>query len=110
MPHKVEKLLLDIVLACDETTEFCRDKTLENFSQDRLLQSAGERQFEIMGEALYRLERIDLENLHVKIPDYRKIIGLRNILAHGYDIVDNAALWDFVVTKVPDLKKKAEAY
>ena len=59
-----------------------------------------------MGEALYRLERIDLENLHVKIPDYRKIIGLRNILAHGYDIVDNAALWDFVVTKVPDLKKK----
>ena len=110
MPHKVEKLLLDIVLACDETTEFCRDKTLENFSQDRLLQSAVERQFEIMGEALYRLERIDLENLHVKIPDYRKVIGLSNILAHGYDIVDNAALWDFVVTKVPDLKKKAEAY
>jgi hypothetical protein len=26
------------------------------------------------------------------------------------DMVDNAALWDFVVTKVPDLKKKAEVY
>lgn len=110
MPHKVEKLLLDIVLSCEETLVFCRNKSFVDFKSDRLLQLAIERQFEIMGEALYRLEKIDESNLAQRIPDYRKIIGLRNIIAHGYDIVDDSALWDFVINKVPSLKMLAERY
>jgi hypothetical protein len=45
MPHKVEKLLLDIELACDETAGFCAGKNWVDFSRDRLLQLAVERQF-----------------------------------------------------------------
>lgn len=71
MPHKVEKLLLDIELACDETAGFCAGKNWVDFSRDRLLQLAVERQFEIIGEAMHRLEKIDPENLGAKIPDYR---------------------------------------
>ena len=89
---------------------FCRNKKFEDFKADRLLQLAIERQFEIMGEALYRLEKIDESNLVMRIPEYRKIIGLRNIIAHGYDIVDDSALWDFVINKVPSLKILAERY
>lgn len=110
MPHSIEKLLLDIVLACDETVEFCRGKTFEEFTRDRLLQLALERQFEIIGEALYRLERVDEANLVVKIPEYRKIIGLRNIIAHGYDVVDDAALWDLAINKIPELKSLVTSY
>ena len=110
MPHKVEKLLLDVVLACEETTGFCHNKTFADFKADRLLQLAIERQFEIMGEALYWLEKIDESNLALRIPEYLKIIGLRNIIAHGYNIVDDSALWDFVVNKVPNLKLLAERY
>ena len=53
MPHKVEKLLLDIELACDETAGFCAGKNWVDFSRDRLLQLAVERQFEIIGEAMH---------------------------------------------------------
>lgn len=110
MPHSEEKLLLDIVLACDETISFCRSKSFDDFKSDRVLQLAVERQFEIIGEALCRLERIDETNLEKRIPEYRKIIGLRNIIAHGYDTIDDEALWDLVVNKVPKLREMAERY
>ncbi|MDI1319987.1 MAG: DUF86 domain-containing protein [bacterium] len=106
MPHSVRKLLLDLTLACTETSEFCAGKDLAAFQADRVLQLAVERQFEIIGEALARLERLDPANLAQKIPEYRQIIGFRNLIAHGYDTIDDASLWDFVVNRVPDLLEK----
>ena len=110
MPHRVRKLLLDLSLACAETIQFCAGKDLANFQSDRVLQLAVERQFEFIGEALLLLERIDADNLAQKIPEYRKIIGFRNLIAHGYDIIDDAALWDFVVNRVPRLLEQVQHY
>lgn len=110
MPHNIRKLRLDLLLACNELIGFCVGKDLAAFQSDRLLQLAIERQFEIIGEALYRLERIDGEHLAMAIPEYRKIIGFRNLIAHGYDTIDDAALWDFAVNLVPALLEKVENY
>jgi uncharacterized protein with HEPN domain len=110
MPHSARKLLLDISLACQEIIEFTEGKSYEDFQEDRLLQLAIEREFEIIGEALFRLEKVDPETLTNKIPEYRKIIDFRNILAHGYDIIDVAAMWDFVQNRVPELLKKVQDY
>jgi uncharacterized protein with HEPN domain len=110
MPHSIRKLLIDLSLACAETKEFCSGKDLAAFQSDRVLQLAIERQFEIIGEALYRLERADPDNLPKKIPEYRQIIGFRNLIAHGYDIIDDASLWDFVVNRVPELLEKVQKY
>ena len=110
MPHSARKLLLDLEISCQEILEFSKGKSFADFSNDRLLQLATEREFEIIGEALVRLERIEEENLRRRIPEYRKIIGFRNILAHGYDIVDEASLWDFVVNRVPELLEQVQAY
>jgi len=110
MPHSTRKLLLDITLSCEEISGFIEGKDFEDFRSNRLLQLALEREFEIIGEALARLERIDPENLVEKIPEYRRIIGFRNIIAHGYDVIDNAALWDFANNRVPELFEKAKKY
>jgi len=110
MPHRIRKLLLDITLSCEEISRFIEGKDFEAFTASRLLQLALEREFEIIGEALSRLERIDPDNLAKKIPEYRRVIGLRNIIAHGYDVIDDAALWDFAINRVPELLLKAEAY
>lgn len=75
-----------------------------------MLQLAIEREFEIIGEALYRLARIEEDNLAYKIPEYRKIIDFRNIIAHGYDIIDEAAIWDFAENRVPELLEKVKNY
>jgi uncharacterized protein with HEPN domain len=57
-----------------------------------------------------RSTRIDSEYIESKIPEFRKIIGFRNILAHGYDIVDEASLWDFAQNRVPELLTKVNNY
>jgi uncharacterized protein with HEPN domain len=75
-----------------------------------MLQLAIEREFEIIGEALHRLTRFEEATLAEKIPEYRKIIDFRNIIAHGYDIIDEAALWDFALNRVPELMEKVKNY
>ena len=75
-----------------------------------MLQLAIEREFEIIGEALFRLEKVESEKLADRIPEYRKIIDFRNILVHGYDIIDVAAMWDFVKNRVPELLNKVQDY
>ena len=110
MPHRIKKLLTDISLSIEEVEEFCQAKSFEDFEADRLLQVAIERELEIIGEALNRLYRIDKENIENRISEYRNIVGLRNIIAHGYDIVDVAVIWDVVRNYIPVLKREIKDY
>jgi uncharacterized protein with HEPN domain len=57
-------------------------KSFTDFDSDIVLRSAVERQFEIIGEALAHLARIDAA-IAQKVPDLRQIIAFRNILIHG---------------------------
>ena len=110
MPHSARKLCLDVSLACQEIMEFTEGKSYEEFQENRMLQLAIEREFEIIGEALFRLEKVEPDTLSARIPEYRMIIDFRNILAHGYDIIDVAAMWDFVQNRVPELLEKVQDY
>lgn len=110
MPHSIEKLLIDLRLSCEEVQSFTSGKSYEAFLEDRMLQLALEREFEIIGEALIRLERIDEARLSERIPEYRKIIGFRNLVAHGYDVIDDTALWDLAINQVPLLLEKVQSY
>ena len=110
MPHRVDKLLLDIRISCEEIIEFCASKDLESLRSNRMLQLALEREFEIIGEALLRMERLSLESLESKIPEYRKIIGFRNLVAHGYDEIDDNILWDLASNHIPDLLNKIQEF
>lgn len=110
MLHKVQKLLVDIRIACGEIENFISGKSLSDYIANRLLQLALEREFEIIGEALNRLERLDPERLLLYVPECRKIIGFRNIIAHGYDIVDDETIWDLALNRSPELLSQVERY
>ena len=110
MRHNIEKLLLDIRICCEEILTFTAQHNFERYLKDRLLQLALEREFEIIGEALNRLEQLDVERLSRQIPEYRKIIGFRNLVAHGYDIIDDTAIWDLVENHVPELLNRVNNY
>ena len=68
-----------------------------------MLRSAVERQFEIVGEALSQLARRD-QALASQIPDLRQIVAFRNILVHGYAIIDSDRVWRVVHESLPDLR------
>jgi len=103
MQLEVSKHLLDALHACEAIADFASGKTFQQYSDDLLLRSAVERQFEILGEAFSRLDRI-APQYREQFPRVGQIIGMRNRIIHGYDSVDNAIVWDALQNHVPVLK------
>lgn len=68
-----------------------------------MLSSAVERQFEILGEAVKRVRDKDEEFLETAITGWRGAISFRNILAHGYDHLDDEIIWGIVEGDLPIL-------
>jgi uncharacterized protein with HEPN domain len=68
-----------------------------------VLRSAVERQFEIAGEALRRLAQLDAP-LAARIPNLPRIVAFRNILIHGYALIDRARVWSVVQNDLPALR------
>ena len=95
MPHDPRKALGDIQRAAEFLLQITSGRTLDQYRNDEILRSAVERKFEIIGEALNRLQKID-PALTAAIPQCRQIISFRNILIHGYDVIDHQVVWDIV--------------
>jgi len=97
-----KSLLWDAREAAELIAAVTGSKTFDEFDRDVVLRSAVERQFEIVGEALAQLERLDAATA-ARIPDLREIVGLRNLLIHGYAFVDRARVWQVVAENLPQL-------
>ena len=72
-----------------------------------MVKAAVERKFLVIGEAMTRLKKEHPEILD-KITDHEKIIGFRNVLVHGYDIIDEATVWSAIKDSVPTLRHEVE--
>jgi uncharacterized protein with HEPN domain len=104
MKLEVKKVLYDLGESIELIASFTQAKQLRDYKTDVLLRSAVERQFEIVGEALNRLKKID-QSVVEKITDYQRIIGFRNVLAHAYDMISDEIVWDIVQNKLPQLRQ-----
>ncbi len=107
MRPESKKLLWDAREAAARVERFTAGTNFADYLRNPMVSSAVERQLEILGEALNRLARLDPE-CATGIPELPKIVGLRNILAHGYDSVDHELVWDIVMTKLPRLAAEIE--
>ena len=95
-------LLEDIRQAAERIFTFAAGRSAQELESDALLRSAVERQFEIVGEALNRLVRLDADTA-AEIPDYRAIIAFRNRLIHGYNDIDYEVVWEATQSSLPNL-------
>jgi uncharacterized protein with HEPN domain len=102
MQRDARAFLSDAQAAAAQILAFTRNRAWNDYRADALLRSAVERQFEILGEALNRLSRRD-SALAARVPELRRIVDFRNVLAHAYAIVDDLLVWQAVERNVPAL-------
>ena len=100
MPHDPRKSLEEIRRAAALIAKFVNGRTFDDYRTDDMLHAAVERELMIVGEAMTRLSK-DAPELTEQIPERRQIIAFRNILVHGYDIVDDGVVWDIIQNHLP---------
>ncbi|OWY23366.1 DUF86 domain-containing protein [Sphingobacteriales bacterium UPWRP_1] len=93
--------LLHIQEALQFIFRFVENKSENEFREDLILRFAIERQIEIIGEAVSRIDT-ELLALQPQIP-WRSIVGMRNILSHEYFAVQPQLLWNVIKNDMPGL-------
>jgi uncharacterized protein with HEPN domain len=94
--------LEDIINSIDLIDDFIGTMDFEIYSQDLKTKSAVERQMQIITEAAHRLG--DEAAALCPGPDWRGLMGMGNILRHGYHKVEDRIVWDTVKTELPTLR------
>jgi uncharacterized protein with HEPN domain len=98
--------LWDMLDASRSVREFAEGVTFEQYLADKMMRSAVERQLEILGEAA-RLVSEAFQKEHPEVP-WRRIVGLRNVLAHDYGGVRHERVWEIISRHLPDLIRHLE--
>ena len=98
--REVKKLIFDVQEAAGLIESFVLGKSFQDYQSDKMLQSAVERQFEIIGEAMRQAIGLD-SSIESRVTACRRIIDFRNRLAHGYSDVSAAVVWGIVERNLP---------
>jgi uncharacterized protein with HEPN domain len=97
----------DIIEACGKIRRFVEGMSYEAFVADELKRDAVLRNIEIIGEAAKNLP----DDVIAKAPDipWRKVRGMRDVLAHGYFGLEIKVVWSTATTKIDDIERAVRA-
>lgn len=102
MPRDHRFYLDDIIGAVDRIQSYVEGLDFTGFAADQRTVDAVVRNREIIGEAARSLPNEGKNS--IPEPDWRKIVGLRNLLLHEYFGVSTRVVWDIVQTKLDPLR------
>ena len=98
-----DKLFLEDILECIDRIEgYTKDLSYDEFIDKQMVIDAVVRNLEIIGEASKNIKE-DTRKSYSSIP-WNRMIGLRNIIAHGYFGVDLSIVWEIIKKNLPDTK------
>lgn len=105
MDSEIKTWLYDILQSINEIDGYFESipKTFEIYSNDIKTKRAIERNIEIIGEAVNRIIKKDNE---FGLENTREIVGTRNRIIHGYDVISDALIWSIVINQLPKLKNE----
>ena len=89
--------------AAKKADQLSRNRQRRDLDSDELFSLGITRLLEIIGEAASRVS----EETRDRYPDipWAQMIGMRNRLIHGYDVIDEDILWQTITKDIPSLVK-----
>ena len=106
MNREVGKYLLDIIASIKLIEQHLMEvPTLSDYKNSIKTIDAVERRLAIIGEALKKADRLEPQ---LVISNKARIIGLRNILTHDYDLIENETIWVICKKYLPILQLELE--
>jgi uncharacterized protein with HEPN domain len=93
--------LEDILSSGAKILRYTEGMTCEDLTRDERTYDAVVRNLQIIGEVVKNVP-MEFRDKYKQI-EWRKIAGLRDILAHAYFCLEDEILWDVVENKVPIL-------
>lgn len=106
MPNRDRQSLEDMVAAGRKILRYAEATTRETLPSVPMRLDAVLYEMVILGEAARRLSG-EIRAAHPEVP-WREIIGMRSIITHGYDQVDDDELWQVIDRDLPLLLAQRE--
>jgi uncharacterized protein with HEPN domain len=103
---KDPRVYLARILECAQKIERYTHGGEKEFQNDKMLQDAVIRNFEIIGEAAKRVPEAYRRG-HSQIP-WRLMAGFRDVLIHAYEGIDLQRVWQIVRQDLPVVKEAIE--
>ena len=106
MKRDTSLFIEDILESIKNIESFTKGITEKELSKNIEKQSAIIRQIEIIGEAAKNIP-LSIRKKYPDIP-WKDIVGMRDVISHGYFKVDLFIVWKVIKEDLPDLKEKIE--
>ena len=108
MSRDITLYLSDILEACKKVRLYTAKMSRAEFEQNSMTYDAVVRNLEIVGEAAKHTP-VEIRDGLTAV-EWRKIAGLRDILAHAYFGIDDDIIWSVITNKIPHLRASLEQY
>lgn len=92
----------DILDAIEKINRYINGFSYDDFVENEMVIDAVIRNLEVIGEAAKNISEKDQKN-YSTIP-WKRMIGLRNIVIHGYFGIDLAIIWEIITRNLPETK------
>ena len=94
--------LMEILEAIEKIERYIDSLSFEDFVKNEMVVDAVIRNLEIVGEAARNIPE-EVRSKYSNIP-WKRVVGFRNIVIHGYFDVDLEIVWVIAKERLPELK------
>ena len=99
---EADRRLEDVIKWSARIAGYVEGKSFDDFNAESIMRDAVERCLEVVGEAAHHAALADPSLAEGEAgPEIAKAYRMRNVIAHGYQIIEPRTIWDTATLSIP---------